>query len=669
MLQNWLKSKAFTGTAGSLMAAYIRLVRRTSSLKDDPPDFVLNNLPDHPLIIAMWHGQGLLLPYIRPRDDIKVAIMVAKHIDGDIVHETLDHFGMTTIRGAGAGRKGKDKGGFAALRACMKALRDDTTVALTGDIPPGPARKSGLGLVTLSKLSGRAILPCAVVTSRYFKLKTWSGFTVNLPYSRMVMTGGDQIKVPRHATAAELEIARQVLEDSLNEVTARAYKLAGTTESGGPTDETATRYGVLLGAYCLATRLAQPAVPLLLKYRERKGKEEASRTGERQGLPSATRMAGPLVWLHAASVGETIAIMPLIERLATQRPDLQLLLTTGTVTSAKLAQARLPGTAIHQYIPLDTPSFMRRFLDHWKPDVAILTESEIWPNLIREARSRDIPLTLINGRISRNSFGRWRKQTSVARPLFTSLDLVLAQNDRYAGYFERLGSRNVQAAGNLKMDAPPPPVEKAVLEKLKTSVGARQVFLAASTHQGEEDIVGHVHLALKKDFPDLLTIIVPRHPDRGTEICELLKANGLVCAQRTSCDAPAPGDDIYIADTIGELGLFYALVPVAFVGGSLVPHGGQNPIEAILHDTAVITGPNVHNFEEAYVSLLETEACIEVTSEAELTLQVRELLKNSKARNKLGDNANQAVANMRGALDITFEMLGPYLPPGKGEKA
>ena len=187
--------------------------------------------------------------------------------------------------------------------------------------------------------------------------------------------------------------------------------------------------------------------------------------------------------------------------------------------------------------------------------------------------------------------------------------------------------------------------------------------------QGEEEITGHVHLALKKDFPDLLTIIVPRHPDRGAEICALLKANGLVCAERTSCDAPAHGDDIYVADTIGELGLFYALAPVAFIGGSLVPHGGQNPIEAILHDTAVITGPNVHNFEEAYVSLLKAGACVEVTSEAELTLQVRELLKNSKARNDLGANAKRAVAKMRGALDATLEALGPYLPPRKGEKA
>ena len=194
------------------------------------------------------------------------------------------------------------------------------------------------------------------------------------------------------------------------------------------------------------------------------------------------------------------------------------------------------------------------------------------------------------------------------------------------------------------------------------------MLLAASTHEGEEIIVGHVHLALKKDFPDLLTIIVPRHPDRGTEICELLKSNGLRCAQRTSSDAPASGDDIYIADTIGELGLFYSCAQVAFVGGSLVPHGGQNPVEAILHDTAVITGPNVHNFEEAYAALLKAEACVEVTSEAELTLQARKLLKDRKTCNELIANANESVAEMRGALDITLEALDPFLPPAKEKR-
>lgn len=668
MLQRLLTSKAFISGIGAFMAAYIRLVKRTSTVSDDPPDFIQNNLPDTPLIIAMWHGQGLLLPFIRPRDDIKVAVMVARHIDGDIVHQTLRRFGMTTIRGAGAGRKGKDKGGFAALRACMKALRNDTTVALTADIPPGPARKGGLGLVMLSKFSGRAILPCAVVTNRHVKLNTWSGFTVNLPFSQMVMAGGEQIRIPRHASDDELEIYRKQLEDSLNEVTARAYRLSGTPEKGVPNENDPTGYGPVLRAYVRLTRLFQPSARLLLKVRERQGKEEKARISERLGIPSAARMPGPLIWLHAASVGETIAVLNLIERMLNARPGLRVLLTTGTVTSAKLARARLPEGAIHQYIPLDAPDFMARFFDHWKPDAIILTESEIWPNLIREARIRGLPLLLINGRVSPRSFRRWRRRFKIARPLFSSLDLVLAQNDRYAGYFERLGSRYVIAAGNLKLDAPPPPAKKETLKRLKKAVADRPVFLAASTHQGEEEIVAQAHERLRKDFPDLLTIVVPRHPDRASDIGELLKSKGLTCSLRSVSNAPDKGIDVYIADTIGELGLFYALSPVAFVGGSIVPHGGQNPIEAIAHSTAVLSGPEVHNFQEPYAALLEAGACIEVKTAGELATQVRELLHNEKTRKKLVSNARAEVAKMQGALDATLDALEPYLPPPKEEK-
>ncbi len=668
MLQAALKSKAIIRAAGALMAAYIRFIKRTGSVKEDPADWIKINLLDHPLIIAMWHGQGLLLPFIRPHNSIKVTIMVAKHLDGDIVDATLRRFGMTTIRGAAAGRKGKDKGGFAALRACMNALKNDTSIALTADIPPGPARKAGLGLVILAKYSGRPILPCAVTTNRYFKLNSWSGFTVNLPFSSMVMAAGEQIRVPRHASEAELETARQALEDSLNEVTARAYKASGTTEQGGPTGEHANEYGALLRGYGAITRLLQPAAKLLLRYRERHGKEEAGRTAERMGIPGAPRPDGQLVWFHAASVGETNAILHLIERLLLERPDLQVLLTTATVTSARLARARLARRAIHQYVPLDTPDFMARFLDHWKPATAILTESEIWPNMIRQTRNRGIALVLVNGRISPLSFKRWRKRGSVARPLFSGFDLVLAQNDRYAGQFERLGSRNVLSAGNLKMDALAPPADKGELRKLKKAIAGRPVFLAASTHRGEEEIVANVHRALKKDLPGLLTIIVPRHPGRGAEVCDLLERQGLRCVRRTKLEEPSRACDIYIADTIGELGLFYTLASLAFVGGSLVPHGGQNPIEAIRHETAVLTGPNVHNFEEAYGALLQANACAEVRDEADLVVQARMLLQDEDARQKLVSNAHHAIAEMSGALEITLEALAPYLPPISSKK-
>ena len=662
MFSSLLKSKALINAVGKTLAGYIRFIKRTSQVSEDPPEFIEKNLPDAPLIISMWHGQGMLIPFIRPRDDIKVAIMVAKHIDGDIVHASVVPFGMTTIRGAGAGRKGKDKGGYAALRECMMAIKNDTTIALTADMPPGPARKAGVGIVTLSKLSGRAVLPIAVVTKHYLKLNTWSGFTICLPFSKMVMAAGNQVRVPRHADAEELEAARQLLEDEMNETTARAYRIAGTKERGISGKGEPPAYGSKLKAYMFLTRLFQPAAPLLLRYRENKGKEEKSSIAERMGHASLERPDGELVWIHAASVGEATAVFHLIEKLRDERPDIHILLTTGTVTSARLARSRLPDDVIHQYVPLDAPKFMKQFFDHWQPATVILTESEIWPNMIREARIREIPLLLVNGRMSSKSFRRWRKQMRTANPLFSSLDLVIAQNDRYAISFERLGSRNVITGGNLKMDAPPPPIAKPALKKLKGAIGKRPLFLAASTHPGEDEIVGDAHIALKEEFPDLLTIIVPRHPDRGSEICAMLEGKGLSVACRTKHQMPESKQDVYVADTIGELGMFYALAPVALIGGSLVPHGGQNPIEAVMHDTVVLTGPKVHNFEEAYDALLNADGCLEVKDGEELTQRVRSLLKDTKARKELNARAKEAVEGMRGALEVTTNAILKYFP-------
>lgn len=665
MLKRLLKSEAVIRTVGGLTAGYIKLVYATSRLVRDPPDQVERIVPNCPLICAMWHGQGLMVPTIRPSDDLKVAVMVSRHLDGDFVHAALARFGMGTVRGAGAGGKRKNKGGFSALRESVAALKDGTTVALTADVPPGPARKAGLGIVTIARHSGRPILPCAVVTSRYWRLNTWSGFTLNLPFSRLVFAAGELIHVPHDAGDSELEAARRAVEDQLNTAMARAYELAGVGEQGWPGGDAPARFGLLLRTYRGFSRLAQAGAPLLLRYRQRQGKEEPERLGERVAKPGAPRPDGTLIWFHAASVGETNAILPLIAALEERRPDLAVLLTTGTVTSARLARERLPARAIHQYVPLDTPRFMERFLRHWQPDLVVLTESEIWPNLIHAVRARAIPIVLVNGRVSQRSYRRWRRWSSVSRPLFTGLDLVLAQNERYAGYFRRLGVREVRAAGNLKMDSPPPAAEKKTLSALAERLGERPVFLAASTHPGEDEMVLEAHQALKRRLPGLLTVIVPRHPHRGAEIAALLNGQGIAFSQRSREEEPAKEHDVYLADTIGELGLFYALAPVAFIGGSLVSHGGQNPVEAIKQDTAVLTGPHVHNFSDTFAALRREKACFEVGSADELAERADELLTGEAARKQVLERARTTIAGMSGALDASLEALDAYLPPRK----
>jgi 3-deoxy-D-manno-octulosonic-acid transferase len=421
--------------------------------------------------------------------------------------------------------------------------------------------------------------------------------------------------------------------------------------------------GLLLKAYRALTTLAAPFAPLILAWRLRRGKEEPGRRPERYGLSSAPRSPGFLAWFHAASVGEANAALPVIETIAAERPGVRMLLTTATVTSARLARSRLPRGVLHQYVPLDNPVFVQRFLGHWRPDLAVLVESEIWPNLVLETKARDIPLILINGRMSTSSYKRWRRRPSMSRPLFSAFDLVLAQNEKLAERFAQLGVARTLNVGNLKADAPPPPADLPGRRKLDAAFKDRTVWLAASTHPGEDETVMAAHLKMKAARPDLLTIIVPRHPERGPLIAEQLRAANLKIALRSEDALPGSETDVYVADTIGELGLFYALAPVAFVGGSLAEHGGQNPVEAIKLGAAVLTGPNWQNFRDSYRELLSAGGALEIRDAASLAEAALALLNDGSARRTMTERASATIAAMSGALPRTLAELERYLPP------
>ncbi len=298
----------------------------------------------------------------------------------------LKRFGMELIRGAGAGARRKDRGGATAMRESLRALDAGATVAMTADVPPGPARRAGEGIATLAAKSGRPVVPFAIATSRFLKLPTWSAFTINLPFSTLAIVIGDPVHVAALGEA-EIEAGRAAIERALAEVTARAYALAGATDP--LSKEARTKPGLSLKTYRLATKLAAPVAPAILAWRTRRGKEEPDRHAERYGRASAPRPSGFLAWFHAASVGEVNAALPVIDAIARERPDIRLLLTTATVTSARLARERLPKGAIHQFVPLDRQSYIRRFLAHWRPDLAVLVESEIWPNLVLETKARE----------------------------------------------------------------------------------------------------------------------------------------------------------------------------------------------------------------------------------------------------------------------------------------
>ena len=377
-------------------------------------------------------------------------------------------------------------------------------------------------------------------------------------------------------------------------------------------------------AYHAATDLAAPLLRRHVARRAGVGKEEPARLNERFGIASLARPTGRLAWLHGASVGETQSLLALVEALHKREPGLQFLVTSGTVTSARLLARRPPANTLHQYLPLDRRSWVAKFLDHWRPDFALWVESEFWPNLLEAARARGIPLALVNGRLSARSLARWRWAPSLIRPVVEGFRVVLAQDEVQAQRLAALGARGPQALGNLKFAATPLAADAAGLSALLAATSGRDIWLAASTHPGEEAIIAATHRALKARRPRLLTIIAPRHAERGEAIAGELRAAGLTLARRSQGEAIQATTDIYLADTLGELGLFYRLAKVVFVAGSY-RWQGHNPIEPALLGTAIVSGPNVANFQDIFERMGKAEA-VTIAGETDLAGTIDRLI-------------------------------------------
>lgn len=404
---------------------------------------------------------------------------------------------------------------------------------------------------------------------------------------------------------------------------------------------------------------ATPFAPLLLNERAARGKEERGRMQERLGLTDQARPNGRLIWIHGASVGESLAALPLIEKLLSQEGSV--LVTSGTVTSAAMMQARLPKGAIHQYVPLDMPRSVARFLDHWRPSAGLFVESDLWPTLLLEAKARGVKLALINARISERSAARWRWAPGMAQALLGAFDAVLAQDEEFAGRFRRLGAPEVMTVGSLKADAPPLGYDQAKFAAIKSAIGTRPLLLAAQTHPGEDETILPAHDLLRGEFPDLLTIIVPRHVERGPEIAML--CGGRKVARRAAGEAITPETAIYIADTMNELGLFYRLSPFCFVGGTLVPMGGHNPLEpAVLH-CAILAGPSRANSASAFEAVLGAQMFGGVYSATDIAGEAKRLLSDPDSAGAAGRAAAKGAAMLSGAVEKTAAALQNLLGP------
>ena len=354
-----------------------------------------------------------------------------------------------------------------------------------------------------------------------------------------------------------------------------------------------------LSVYRLATAALEPFAPLLLKRRAARGKEDPARLNERLARPRLPRPAGPLVWLHGASVGESLSILPLVERLRTERSDATVLVSSGTVTSAELLAKRLPQGVIHQFVPVDTPGGAKRFIGHWRPDLAVFVESELWPNLLLEAKAAGTRLALVSAKLSDKSFDGWRMRPFAAHRLFSGFDLILAQDGRAAERFTSLGG-TVAGEADMKFGAASLPADEVELARLKARFADQPLMLAASTHPGEDEIVLDAFAALPGQAR---LVIVPRHVERGPAIVEMARARGLSASLRSTGRGAEPSQ-VLVADTLGELGLWFRLADLALVAGSLVPGiGGHNPLEPARLSCPIVSGPHVENWLTAYAEL------------------------------------------------------------------
>jgi len=416
-----------------------------------------------------------------------------------------------------------------------------------------------------------------------------------------------------------------------------------------------------IAAYRALTWAAGPLIHRYMQRRLNAGREDPQRFRERFGDASATRPNGPLVWLHASSVGESLSMLSLIKRLRRERPEVVILMTSGTVSSARILENRLPPGVIHQFVPVDRMSWVRRFLDHWQPDLVLWVESEFWPGVLSEVKRRAIPAMLMNARISARSWRGWRRAPWMIRRILQTFDLCMAQTELDAERLRDLGAVNIACPGNLKFAAEPLPADPDTLAALEAATAARPRWLAFSTHPGEEETIAAAHRILVRNLPDILTIIVPRHPARGPEIENILAASGTTVSVRSRSQLPDKNIGFLLADTMGELGVFFRLTDIAFVGGSLVPHGGQNPIEPARLGCAIVHGPHMENFLAIEGELNTAGASSVATTAEEIAREVGTLLSNAGMRQRRVAAARSVADGKFSIMDAVFMHLDPVL--------
>lgn len=422
----------------------------------------------------------------------------------------------------------------------------------------------------------------------------------------------------------------------------------------------------MLGYYKKLTTKAEWLFNKLLELRLKRGKESESRLDERRGGASLPRPKTTLIWLHAASVGEAQSTLILINTISKKIPNAKFLITTGTLTSAQLMADRLPENAFHQFYPLDYPEWTTAFLDHWQPDLILWMESELWPNMLDGIKERNIPAVLVNARLSNKSYNLWNIFSGNAKNLLSTFNLILTQTKTDEARFKNLGAENVITTDNVKFSAAPLPYNEEELQEIQNAIQGRPTWVFASTHEGEELLACRIHATLAQKHPNILTVIVPRHPERRDDIkktCDIMKISTVFRGDNKTL--PQSDTGIYVADTLGELGLFYKLTEIAVIGRSFSDDGGggHNPIEAAQMGCAVLTGPNVQFQQQLFNEMFSVNAAYSMNDKAELLKAIRALLEDEKTKEDAIARSLKFSNNKTNVINVVMENLSPLLTP------
>ncbi len=590
------RSPRIQALLASLLIAYVRLITVTLRWRlvgFERAEAALEN--GSGVIALFWHGriaQALACrPFLRGRD---AAVLISQSRDGAFIAEVARRLGVLPIRGS-TGREGEAmaKGGVGAFREAVRRLVAGGVLLITPDGPRGPARVLPLGPVQMARASHQDAFALGLAARPALKLGSWDQAHLPLPFSRATLCVVGPLRAPVLAAEGEVQTLRAQWQAALDAAQSRA-------------ESTLTPRPLALTLYAGLTALAGPALRLWLRRRLSLGKEHSGRWREKLGASNSARPHGPVLWLHGVSAGESLSLVALAERVRRVRPDITLLFTTATVSSAALIAPRLPAGAVHQFSPLDTPGAVARFLDFWRPHAGVLAESELWPNLILGARARGVRLGLISARLSARSARGWRRAPASARALFAAFDLILARDAEAEQTLKTFGAR-IDGLADLKFGASPLPASAEALARLGAALQGRPLLFAASTHPGEEALL--IRAFRDAQAQEACLAIAPRHPERGAEIATLAAAQGLSVSRRSLGESPA-GRQVYVVDTVGELGLFYRLARLSVIGGSLIPNGpgGHNPLEPARLGAPFVSGAHVAAWP-IYQSLAAADAC------------------------------------------------------------